>query len=315
MARYSVALYALYLKERETEKFATLDILEGRIDLFTLIKDFCRQQKTLGRQKDENLQRTSKLESFCVNEEKRTVYGMYEKGDFGTRQRIYDVNTDKETHDKSKSESMPEPFYFSVTIPEGETRAYLAFQRISNRSVQSEFIKDLQESLKPLRDKHFKPMIGNALSPRLIRELVEGGRIGEIKVIARQIPQDFIRLDTEGFRDVEGTVELSVKGRRGLPINDQIMRLFNTRGMSVSDIAVFQDMNFEYDEMKIQVTRDGRDITVDLSDLNKIRPYYVIGEGIEKDDDGNPSLEALHNFAMELVDNFREETDEELELE
>ena len=37
MARNSLALYALYLRNKETEDFVELNSLEGGIDLYTLL--------------------------------------------------------------------------------------------------------------------------------------------------------------------------------------------------------------------------------------------------------------------------------------
>lgn len=319
MAKYSVALYGLQLKEKESEKLSKLDQLMGGVDLFTLLQGFCRQQKTMGMQTDEAIQRTTKLIDFCVDENKREIYGTYEKGDYGTRRRIYNVETDKQTYTKSDKESMPEPFYFSIVVPREETRAYLSFQRISNRSIQTDFVEELNSSLNgALRDRYHKPLFGNILTQSTIRNLLSTGHIGEVRLIARQIPKELFTLEYgQGYTDVQGKVELSIKaGRNGrLPFNEQIMKVFDTRGMNVSDIFTFEDLNFEYDEAKVQISEGGRDLTVDLSNFNKMRPYYVVSENIELDENGHPSTEALHAFALSIINEYRRESDSELGLE
>lgn len=316
MARNSLALYALYLRNEETQDFAELDRLEGGIDLYTLLEDFCRQQKTLGRQTDPALRRSVKLIDFTSDPNARTIHGWFEKGDYGTRGSIYNIDTDARTYTKGPDETLPEPFYFSITLPVGETRAFLAFQRIGNRSIQSAFVGELKKSLRVLNGL-YELTVGNVLTQSFIRELLSAGVISEIRMIGRQIPSDVTRLYAYGYRDIGGTVELAIKADRGsrLPLNEQIMQAFRRRGMNVSEIFVFEDMNFEYEELKVQVTGAGKDWTIDLSDFNKIRPYYLMNENIQRDDDGHPSIEAVHAFAMDLVNEYRQEAAAEIEAE
>ena len=253
---------------------------------------------------------------FTSEPDKRTIHGWFEKGDYGTRGSIYDVETDAHTYTKGANETLPDPFYFSMILPEGETRAFLAFQRIGNRSIQTTFLEELKKSLQVLKST-YKLITGSVLTQSFIRDLLETGNIGEIRMIARHIPSDIARLFSDGYQDVSGTVELAVKARRGgrLPLNDQIMRVFRNQGMNVSDIFTFEDMNYEYEELKVQVTEAGKGWTIDLSDFNKIRPYYLMSKDIQRDEDGHPSVEAVHAFAMSLVDEYRQGAAAEIEAE
>ena len=314
MARNSLAPYALTLKHEEDETFGFTDNLEGGIDLFPLIEDFCRQQKTLGRQTNPALKRSLKLTNFTSDQDNRTIHGYYEKGDYGTRGPIYDVATDSQTYTKGPNETLPEPFYFSVTLPAGETKAFFAFQRIGNRSIQTAFVGELERNVRFLQDT-YKMTFGNVITQSFIRELLRVGAINEIRMIGRQIPADVARLYADGYRDVSGTAELAVKAGPGqkLPLNEQIMRAFTQRGMNVSDIIIFEDMRFQYEDLKVQVTASGREWTIDLSDFTKLRPYYVMDENIERNDDGHPAIDAVHTFAMRLVNEYRKEAAKETE--
>ena len=315
MARNSLALYSLTLENEETRSLDLLDDLKGGIDLYRLVEDFCRQKKTLGRQTNPALRRSLKLTDFTSDPASRTIHGYFEKGNYGTRGAIYNVTTDDHTYTKGPDETLPQPFYFSATLPEGETKAFLAFQRVGNSSVQTAFVGELERHLRFLQET-YKMALGNVITQSFIRELLRAGAIGEIRMIGRQIPNDVARLYADGYRDVSGSVELTVKATKGqsLPLNEQIMRAFTNRGMNVSDIIVFEDMKFQYENLKVQVTASGRDWTIDLSDFNKMRPYYVMDENIQQDEDGHPALEAVHAFATRLINEYRQEAASEIEV-
>lgn len=319
MAKHSLGLYALYVFDKEKNSFLELAALKNNVDFFDQLKDFCTYLKNRGMQTEEELQLSIDLpEGFCSDEDKRTIYGRLEKGTFGTTGNLRNVRTQEISYRKTKDDTDPQPYYFSVHLPKQdtaaflETRAFLVFHRLGKGGVKTDFVRELRQYMKPfLKEFGYRLDIGAVSTRAFINQLIENGDIRKLRFISREIPSDVHKLRAEGTRDVEGYAELVIHARRGgiLPYNTAFTNALG-RQDSTSNIVVFDDMNFQYDDIKMQVNSAGKDWTVDIKGLN-LSPYYAVDDEIERGEDGHPALEALHSFALELVGEHQNQTEQE----
>ncbi len=312
MSRYSLGLYALRILDKEENEFLGLSKLKNGIDFFDQLEEFCKFLKNRGMQTHEELRLSVDLPDFKADKKARVIYGRLEKGSYGVEGNIYDIETKKVTYRKTKKDTTPEPYYFSIHLPENdsvgfaEKKAFLVFQRIGIGGVKTNFEDELKDFMKPfLSEFGYKMDLGAVSTTEFINQLIANAEIKQMRFISRHIPKDISRLSAKGTKEVEGKVELVVTASRGgvLPFNQSITQAIKKRA-NTSEIVSLSDINFEYTSVKMQVVSSGKERMIDIGGL-AMSPYYAVDDSIKISEDGHPDLDALHQFALELVNEYK----------
>jgi hypothetical protein len=298
----SLASYAIRvwnIDEREADPISSFG---DDTDLFDFLNEFFAGLK-IKVAHDEDIQQVLRVKTLKVV--KRQLSGIIETGDYGSESELWDVKKQSVAHTRQTTEADMLPFYFLVDIPEGPDEGLLVLERrgmsgirqILYQAVSFEFDKKFSDHR--LR---FDPLV-QAKELEKYRK----GKIENIRFVRFDIPKDISEAFASGHKEVKGRVELVVHAQRGksLPLNDKLSK-FLRGGTKVGELIALDEMNFKYQNIKMQ-SRVGRSRrTIDLARAKHLRSYHDISDTVQFDPkSGNPQFDSIHGLATTLVEQLK----------
>ena len=132
-------------KEREINNYLLLNSFENGSDFFSYILKYINtfDKKLLL----DNAQKKSlrfNNQNLLANQNKRTISGIIESGDYDYVSHIYDINTGKRNYIKKITDTDIRPFYFYFSIPKEQNKAILVLQRMGIYGIHSVFSNHLK---------------------------------------------------------------------------------------------------------------------------------------------------------------------------
>lgn len=245
---------------------------------------------------------------FKSKDSLRYISGKIKIGaDDGKEQDVVQNNTDKTVlYIKRKGQAVERPFYFFIVLPLALKYGFIILEREGNHSAKGVFDKLLKKFISDnLSELNLK--ISNFVESNIIQEYLEGGTYNSIvlsqKIVSSDLAEQYLGSYIDGAKY---KVEMRI-----IPLENAVIPYFTKRkilnnlenndGFFEGDD--FKNIGFDDDaEVKVIVTKDGNTRTIDLSDTNKIRPYYNVE--VPNEDKGFSDFKKINKEALKLVRSF-----------
>lgn len=121
-------------------------------------------------------------------------------------------------------------------------------------------------------------------------------------------PSDLAEAYDQGHQEEEVVMEFVVRARRGkfLPINNRLRQFFGQRS-PVRELFALEDVNFDYDDIKIKTRVGNSTRTIDLASPENLRSYRDVSDQVQVDANGHPRFDSIHRIAEEILGEIKEE--------
>jgi hypothetical protein len=295
----SLAAYLIKVKDVSEHRFKVLSDVDGK-DLFEFFFDELDSLKATA---NNNKLAQELLRVNDLRKKKRQLTGIIETGQYGRETILFDVNKKSVAHRRAISEAEMLPFYFLLEIPEGTDEGFLILQRTGAFGIRSTLSAALGDRFTKAHSDHrlrFYP----AVSSEAIDKAFES-RIENIRLLRFSISSDIAESVGLGHKELEGSMEIVIKARRGksFPMPSKFRRVM-TGNKDVRELVMLDD--FQPDNVKVGV-RVGRQIrTLNLGDVSKFRSYYDVSDKVKMLDSGFPSFESINAAAQTVVEEMKE---------
>jgi hypothetical protein len=254
-------LYSIQVREKYGKTYETLSSLRGKQDFLSLLNG--GMKTTLYSQKDdESDERITCLKRVDLSA--RNLTGLMEAGHYGETANIVHSKTGRTVHQQATEEASLLPFFFRIVIPQGKDRGLLILQR-DNRLRGKQILKSVVDPILSKFDESLKCEMEPIMNRETFEKMVGEGQIQQIKFIKMSIPQDFADEYDKGRDEERGTMELTVKARRGrgLPMKKRLTD-WMTSDKGVKDLFKVPGLDFEYDRVKADLRIGRNKRTVDF---------------------------------------------------
>jgi len=282
-------------------------------DVYEMLKEiFLSAKEKGGIFKIENSRKGINISHVDFDDSERIVYGILEKGVYGTRTRIIDVETGEQTHEKGRNEMEGIPFYYLFYIPQNHDRGICIFEKIRNDGIADVVDKFLKENLKKKINKGVY-LSGFMLGP-VLEEILEG-RLFKVRLIKYSLNPDIA--EAYDRNEDEGEMELVIKAKRNgyLPIEKVksfLKKIINDKSDDYDFYEILppketlETMGFDdVDDVKLEFRIGHHQRTIPIKSILDIRSDIIL-DGLEMGDDGFPKLQSLHSKAMAYLNILRE---------
>lgn len=215
--------------------------------------------------------------------------GLIMSGDYGQAADIIDSTNGAVSYKKKKTESLAEPFFFYVAVPDHETRGIVVLQQSGLSGVKGLFegaVVGIFHTLYPEYRLHVRQLtIADTLA-----QYLKTGSVEEIIVEKHEIPADIADLYGGQKKVYPGKFTQSIKSDAGLFKKDGLIS-FAKGERKLEDVFQFDDHGFDVVKAKIRV---GNEIKpVNLTKPDSISMSIDITEDIEFDAEGHPTRASL----------------------
>lgn len=297
-------IYTLKVRERGNKnKVLPLENFMGKHDFLSFFQEYIKsfdQQLELNEDKKKSLKLDSETLSFSGSD--RTISGVIESGDYGYTGTGVNIMTGEKSYERTVNDTEIKPFYFLIFIPKNKGVGFICLQRIGVYGIHGIFKRHLNNFFESRFD-DLKLDIDQFVSGELARTFVEKGSIKEITFIKNNLPADIAeKIGLKGFQKEIKTLEIKIKAKSRLAINDKAAKFMNDPNASFFEVKALEDLGFDGEHrVKIRSKYNGNSRTVDLSETGKIRPYYDIDGDIDKSIEGHPVFSSIDGVAKLLL--------------
>ncbi len=297
MARYSLAPYTIRIKDKKSDKYVHIDNISGGEDFLYVMNNYLSNRKnSVGHQQSQK--KILRIRHFTL--QNRIFSGIIETGEYGYETELFDANSEKTTYKRHINEAEMLPFYLLMYLPQNADEGILILQRFKQYGIRTNFERDINEYVKT-RFSSLELQINPLVTSQLINEYLRHGRVLKLRFIRFSFPSDIANAyDTQDHKEEEGYTELviSAKRRGRIPIIGRILEVINGK-RQLNELIEIKD--FKYEKVKIEIDINGNKRTIDLSDINKIRPYIDITQNIKLGDNGHPLFNSIDAISRELL--------------
>lgn len=298
-------VYTLKIREKHKKKknYLPLENFMGANDFLTFFQEYIKsfdKQLELNESQKKSLKLDSKSLSF--NSDKRTISGIIESGDYGFSGTGVNIKTGKKSYDRTPDDTEIKPFYFLIYIPKQKGVGFVLLQRLGVYGIHSVFKNHLNDFFET-RFANLKLDVEQFVSKELAKTFVEKGNIKDITLVRYNLSADIAtKLGLQGYEKEIKSIELKIKAKSRLAINDKAAAFMNNPNASFFEVKELEDIGFdENTKIKVKSKFNGNIRTIDLSDTGQIRPYYDIDSEIEKNADGHPVFSSIDGIAKNLI--------------
>ncbi|MFY9223923.1 MAG: hypothetical protein WAQ98_14730 [Blastocatellia bacterium] len=301
MTTICLATYTLKIKEQDSGKNCILNNFGGS-DIFNVIRNFLNniQQDWYHNPEDKFIIR---LREMFTDQDKRTIKGIIEAGDYGFSSKFRDIESRNFTYNRNPNHAEFTPFYFLLNFPLDRDEGILIFQRFGNKGIKTVFQKGLQTFFSTVQE-GYRPNIQD-LVPEKALELWGMNGDGKIKKI-RYIKYGFdpnlaAFVGQLGHQESEGYKELTIGASR-----NRFLGYFNKFKETFTEEKPFSQfvslIGFEPSEVKVEIDFNGVKRRINLKNANSMRAYFDITDEVKPlGDDGHPVYEKIDGEAEELL--------------
>nr|WP_314095176.1 hypothetical protein [uncultured Shinella sp.] len=217
--------------------------------------------------------------------------GLIMSGDYGQAGEIIESTNGNVSHRKKKTESLTEPFYFYIAVPDKETRGIVILQQSGLQGVKGLFeatVVDVFEAQYPDYRLHVRQLtIADTLA-----EYLRTGSVEELIVEKHEIPADIADLYGGQKKTYPGTFTQSIKSTAGLFKKDGLIA-FAKGKKKLEDVFEFDDHGFDVVKAKIRIGDELK--SVNLTKPEAISMSVDITDDVTFGADGHPTRVSLKN--------------------
>lgn len=282
-----------HLKFQEGEKGATL---HG--DFLTLLG----QLKESGVTREDELQ---VLKVATLDSDETDIWGIIERGEYGSEARIVNAKSHDETHLQLSGEARLGRFYFRFHLPNSSLKGLLILQRTGRSGAYTTLHHHLEEEFRKKRQ-DFRLHFARAVHAEVLNEMLAGNVYG-FKIVTYK-PSSDITDWIKGKGAVQNVGEITISatataeksfwaGEAAPAWYKQILKDKKT----VAEL-------FPKEHIKsFQLTTDyrGQRRTFDLLDPEDIFPYQNITQDVQIGKNGHPTFDSINTAAVAALDELK----------
>lgn len=297
MSRISIASYFLRVKNNIKDRYVPFGNFDGNNhDFLDVFKEYLKHRKKEFYHNEKSQKLMTVIDYTLTG---RTVNGILEEGRYGSGSNIRSQIDKKVSYVKKKDDATMPPFYFVADIPKDFDEGIFLLQRRGNHGFKESLQSDLNKYLEE-KFHYYSVELNNLVPSEFIKTQLMDNRITKLRFISFKVPSD-ISNALPGNVEEESFAELIVHAGRNQRI-PLIKNLFNVIDKKIKLSEVIEIPHFKYDNVKVEIDINGLPKTLDMSNLNRIMPYFdVTGEVKIREEDGNPSPDSIDKVAKELL--------------
>jgi hypothetical protein len=288
-------IYTVRVKQRYHSESETLSSICGEFDLMELLRSGLKKELE-NHKNDESAERMACMKK--VNSQERSITGLLNAGHYGEASDIISSINAALSYEKKTTDAEMIPCFFRIDIPEDKDEALLILQRDNRVSCKGAFTS-LIAPLVAAKNPNLAVAITPLTSAQVFKQLVSEGEVQRLRFIRMGITDDFADSYDKGHKEVEGSMELVVKARRGfsLPFKSILGKWLSSKEM-VNEI--FEVPALDFDTVKADV-KIGR--TVRTLDFGKkfSQPIVDLTADVKFGSDGHPTYASLVAATQQLA--------------
>jgi len=297
---FSLAAYSINVWNYEEQEREPISDFGDDQDLLELLHPLLSGLQKKASHDKKNRQLLT-VEELKADKNRRTLCGIIETGEYGSRSKLRDSDTEQVVYTKKIKEAEMLPFYFLLDLPKGSEDGILVLQRTGMFGIR----KILSDVLDYWFDTEF-PDYSLRLYPLADPgelEKYKDGQVETVRFVGYDVPSDIADALNTAHKKFDGHVELVISARRGsfLNVKDRIKRFFNNE-LALKKFIALKETNFKYQDVKLK-TKVGRSRrTVSLGGLKLLRSYLDITDDVKVDlETGHPDFDSIDKLARQLA--------------
>lgn len=312
MAKISLSSYLIKVIDKQTNQqlaFSTIIDTEHKYSIIDVLNNYFNSKKRVYSKNEDN-KKVITVEKNSLKEEKQDkmikykyISGIIQTGSYGYSSDIFNIDTGKVEYEKPPNSAEMLPFFYGLYMPINALKGVCIFQKFMQYGIKSALENDLKEYF----DKTY-PQIKvelNALFPKdYLKNFFADGNIKQLRFIKHGVVDDIAdRIDGNGISENIGFVEYVVKAKRkkNLPVNSKIWNMLD-KGKNVNEM--FEITNFDYDNIKVEISINNITKTINMSNIESINGSYNVTEEIDYGSNGHPTFKSISNISKEYAESF-----------
>lgn len=297
MRSVGLVAYTIRVNEKYTRQGQEiLSQIANEHDLLANVREYLELRKTPAKDaQNQRLLRVSRHEQA-----KWISSGLLEKGEYGTRETLVNVDTFSESYVKRRVDAPLFPHYFQVTIPRGSALGILVLERSGQKGVFSDFSLDYDDFFRrtfPAYTLTFSPILPKTMLGRYVNR----GEITKIRLVRFRLPKDFYDRYDLMPRQEELSAELVISGSGLRRLRGRLRDFIREQ----SDVASFIELKgYRYEDVKVEIKiGDGKHRVISIAKPLSGTALWDITQDndLRWGDDGHPTYESIHTIATEYV--------------
>lgn len=252
---------------------------------------------------------------ITINSTKYRIFnGIVKTGNYGYESEIYNKNIKAISYKRQKEDAELLPFYFLIALPIDKDEGIVLLQGFKHFGIKTIFKETLNKFFST-ENPEYKIELNNLIDENLLKLLLDRGFTSKIRYIKFKQPVNLEdAYDTDGDHEEipdELHAELSVYSGSNIALSKIIRSMKNqfpyqksNEGDSLSKLIEFTD--FEYDNVKIEIKINGKNRTIDLSNLDKLRPIIDITDEVLREKSEHPKFNSINQIAIDLFRDLAE---------
>lgn len=306
-----------YVKMNEIKNNKDMDKNDDMKDILKLFLDFYKINVSdkSDEQKIFQIFQFGQESDITINSTRYRIFnGIVKTGNYGYESEIYNKNQKSISYIRQKEDAELLPFYFLIALPVNRDQGIVLLQGFKQYGIKTIF-SDTLNNYFLFENPEYKIEFNNLVDEKLLKLLLDKGFTSKIRYIKFKQPVNLEdAYDTNGDHEEipnELHAELSVYSGSNIAFS-KIMRSMKNQlpykksneGDSLSKLIEFTD--FEYDNVKIEIKINGKNRTIDLSNLEKLRPIMDITDEVLRENSEHPKFDSINQIAIDLFRDLAE---------
>lgn len=309
-------IYA-YVNEKE-KRIASAKHKEN--DAFNILKIFLNNLKT-EYSVDDDEKKMFRVGKCVIDEENRIICGIIQTGDYGYETELVDTGSGAVSYKRKTSDAEVMPFYFLIYGPKEKDEGCIILQEFKGFGIKTSLLKYMRACFCS-ENENFVVNMPPLVPEQLIQELFSKGEPKKLRYIKFGINRDPADVGHDHKED-EYNIELNISARRNkyFQIRDGICDSISKCKPLDEILSHFYDKSkfdrvvelhdFDYDTVKLQLSINGKQKSIDLSNPYKLRPIHDITDEVEVGADQHPIFESIDKLAKDLLETYTDAMSEQ----
>lgn len=255
------------------------------------------------------------LSSLSLHTESNVIEGIIDAGHYGLLRAYADVNNKAEKQALGPSKAVLDKFYICLSTPLNSDTGFLLVQSYTEARIQDtidNFIYDLFD----FGEEYYSIVITPFVPKRFVNQYHETAKVRLFKYGTKLPISRVLRDKKEIIKGQAVEVQVLIKPLEQdfLPETEELIAVVNQIGEKIVDNIKLCDCS----KKTVYLTeKNGRNAHYDIGkEMSSIRPtIYLIDEGIEIDENGQPNFIQIKSFVSSLLVEVQNEYNNENEID
>lgn len=228
-----------------------------------------------------------------------SISGLALAGDYGTSNKLIDINNGNTTYRKKQTDASMVPFFFQWYLPPRHRQGILLSQRIGQSGVRGVMHSIVAGELQQ-RFPEYRLDVQPLMPEAAIKALLKKSTVHEVRFVQNIIPPDIADRFNGTKTAQEGELELVLRPKRKGYLNPGALLDLLSGKKNVGELIQVQ--SFEPDNIKAEISTDGRRRIINFGQLGRLRATFDISNDIDVGPDGYASMKSLKTAGQSLVE-------------